>query len=158
MQLPYGVGFADYYSGRGGASYIVDENQKRGVVVQAWSPLGRALRGRSREVCDEIGTKYGKSAAQVALKWIAATGCTFTTQSKSKSHFKENRTRSPTDGPAYTRCHRHSTPPGPCPSRGPASPHSLTRRLAPAHMACSCAVELFDFELTAKEVALLSSL
>ena len=76
-QLPYGVGFDGYYDGR--AASVVAENTKRGVVVQAWSPLQRALRGKNREVCAQIGQKYGKTAAQVALRWIADTGCTFTT-------------------------------------------------------------------------------
>jgi len=76
-QLPYGVGFSGYYGGR--AAEAVSENRKRGVVVQAWSPLQRALKGRNRVACEEIGKKYGKSAAQVALRWIADTGCTYTT-------------------------------------------------------------------------------
>ena len=69
---------------------IVAENRKRGVAVQAWSPLGRALRGRNRDACAEIGKRYGKSAAQVALKWIEATGCSYTTQTKTRSHFEED--------------------------------------------------------------------
>jgi len=76
-QLPYGVGFASYYGGR--AAEVVAENTKRGVVVQAWSPLQKALRGSRQTACAEIGVKYGKTAAQVALRWIADTGCTFTT-------------------------------------------------------------------------------
>ena len=89
-QLPYGVGFNGYYGGR--ATEIVAENRKRGVAVQAWSPLGKALKGRAREACAEIGTKYGKSAAQVALRWIADAngGASFTTQTKSKEHFRED--------------------------------------------------------------------
>ena len=68
------------------------ENRKRGVVVQAWSPLRKALKGRAREACAEIGQKYQKSAAQVALRWIADAngGATFTTQTQSKSHFEED--------------------------------------------------------------------
>ena len=87
-QLRYGVGFAGLYGGN--AAGIVAENAKRGVIVQAWSPLGRALKGRAKTACDEIGQKYGKTGAQVALKWIEATGCTFTTQTKSRSHFEED--------------------------------------------------------------------
>ena len=87
---PYGVGFNNYYGGR--AAEIVAENRKRGVVVQAWSPLRKALKGRAREACAEIGQKYQKSAAQVALRWIADAngGATFTTQTQSKSHFEED--------------------------------------------------------------------
>ena len=62
------------------------------MVVQAWSPLRKALKGRAREACQEIGKKYNKSAAQVALRWIADAngGATFTTQTQSQAHFKED--------------------------------------------------------------------
>lgn len=87
-QLPFGVGFSSYYGGR--AADVIAENTKRGVLVQAWSPLGKALRGRPRAACEEIGQQHGKSAAQVALKFIAQSGCAFTTQTKTASHFKED--------------------------------------------------------------------
>lgn len=87
-QLPYGVGYNDYY--RGNAAKVVEENRKRGVLVQAWSPLGRALDGEPRKQLDKIGKKYGKSAAQVALRWIVDSGATFTTQTKSTAHFNED--------------------------------------------------------------------
>lgn len=89
-QLAYGVGFNSYYEPRGGTAAVVEANRKRGVLVQAWSPLGRALSGDARKACAEIGAKYGKSAAQVGLRWIAETGVTFTTQTKTRSHFEED--------------------------------------------------------------------
>ena len=89
-QLPYGVGFGSYYEARGGTAALIEANTKRGVLVQAWSPLGRALTGDARQACAEIGAKYGKSAAQVGLRWIADTGVTFTTQTKKRSHFEED--------------------------------------------------------------------
>jgi len=69
-QLPYGVGFASYYDRQGGATKVVAENAKRGVVVQAWSPLRRALSGEALAKCEEVGKKYKKSAAQVALRCV----------------------------------------------------------------------------------------
>eukprot|EP00435_Cladocopium_sp_Y103_P042351 s553_g11.t1 len=46
----------------------VEENGKRGILVQAWGPLGSGSLGISASsACEEIGQKYGKSAAQVAL-------------------------------------------------------------------------------------------
>ena len=84
-QLPYGVG---YYDGR--AAEVVVENQKRGVIVQAWSPLRKALSGAAKSACAEIGQKYGKTAAQVGLRYIVDTGATFTTQTQTKSHFEED--------------------------------------------------------------------
>ena len=40
--------------------------------------------------CTEIGRKYAKSFAQVALRWIVQNGAAFTTQSKKKEHFAED--------------------------------------------------------------------
>ena len=43
-----------------------------------------------------VGAKYGKTAAQVALRWIADTGCTYTTAAtrrldgSSAARFREN--------------------------------------------------------------------
>jgi len=87
-QLPYGVGFAGYYGGN--AAGTVEANTKRGVLVQAWSPLRKTLSGNARVACEEVGKKYGKSAAQVGLRWIADTGVSFTTQTKSRAHFAED--------------------------------------------------------------------
>lgn len=87
-QLPYGVGYNDYYNGR--AADIIKANKDRGVIVQAWSPLQRARRGPAYQACNEIGKKYGKSGVQVALRWIVDTGATFTTQTQTLSHFQED--------------------------------------------------------------------
>lgn len=84
-QLPYSI-----------SSYQPDavaENKKRGVVVQAWAPLGGSTGGisaKARKACEEIGKVYGKSWAQVALRWIVDRGATFSTQTKSKDHFVED--------------------------------------------------------------------
>ena len=42
-QLPYGVGFSGYYGGS--AASVLEANRKRGILVQAWSPLRKALSG-----------------------------------------------------------------------------------------------------------------
>eukprot|EP00440_Ansanella_granifera_P004280 gb/GFBE01004641.1/.p1 GENE.gb/GFBE01004641.1/~~gb/GFBE01004641.1/.p1 ORF type:complete len:168 (+),score=40.82 gb/GFBE01004641.1/:1-504(+) len=71
----------------------IEDNRKRGVVLQAWSPLGGTTGGitrRAREKCDEIGEKYGKTWAQVALRWIVDRGATFTVQTGDKEHFVED--------------------------------------------------------------------
>jgi 2,5-diketo-D-gluconate reductase A len=85
-QLPYGV------ANHPGNS--IAENQKRGILVQAWAPLGGSLGGRfnssMKGTCGDIGKKYGKSFAQVALRWIVQSGGSFTTQSQKKSHFAED--------------------------------------------------------------------
>lgn len=79
------------YSPKNYDAKAVEENGKRGILVQAWGPLGSGSLGISASsACEEIGQKYGKSAAQVALRWILQTGATFTTQSKKKEHMEEN--------------------------------------------------------------------
>mmetsp|Transcript_118110 Transcript_118110/g.280423 ORF Transcript_118110/g.280423 Transcript_118110/m.280423 type:complete len:347 (+) Transcript_118110:39-1079(+) len=84
-QLPFSISYAE--------PNILEENSKRGVVVQAWAPLGGSTGGISkpaRRICEEIGKKYGKSWAQVALRWIVDKGATFSTQTRSTEHFKED--------------------------------------------------------------------
>jgi len=90
-QLPYGVGFAGNYEARGGATAVLENNRKRGVLVQAWSPLRQLLRSSiAKDACANIGKKYGKSAAQVGLRYIADTGACFTTQTRTRAHFEED--------------------------------------------------------------------
>lgn len=85
-QLPYSVA---YHPGK-----AVEENRRRGILVQAWAPLGGSLGGRfsssMKGACAQIGKKYNKSFAQVSLRWIVQTGGSFTTQSKRKEHFAED--------------------------------------------------------------------
>ncbi|VEU40421.1 unnamed protein product [Pseudo-nitzschia multistriata] len=85
-QLPYSVA---YHPGD-----AVADNASRGILVQAWAPLGGSLGGRFdknvKKACGKIGKKYDKSFAQVALRWIVQSGGSFTTQSKNKDHFSED--------------------------------------------------------------------
>lgn len=80
-QLPFSV--ANHPAG------ILEYNAKRDILVQSWSPLSRVL-PRYGKTLDEIGKTYGKSAAQVGLRWIIQSGAGFSTQSKKKSHFEED--------------------------------------------------------------------
>ena len=80
-QLPFSVAYHP--------PNILEYNAKRDILVQSWSPLSRVL-PRYGDTLDEIGKKYGKSAAQVGLRWIVQSGAAFCTQSKKKSHFEEN--------------------------------------------------------------------
>lgn len=85
-QLPFSVA---YHPGN-----AIQENSKRGVLVQAWAPLGGSLGGRFnakiKAACSEIGSKYNKSAYQVALRWIVQSGAAVCTQSKKREHFVED--------------------------------------------------------------------
>ena len=120
-QLPYGVGFSGYYGGS--AASVLEANRKRGVLVQAWSPLRKALSGarqafpgynpclqrymctpplsgEAKAACADIGKQYGKSAAQVGLRFLAEQGVAFTTQTKSRSHFEERLDIEPSPSPS----------------------------------------------------------
>lgn len=70
---------------------LLEYNKERGVLVQSWSPLSRVLTNPTyRTELASIGSNYGKSAAQVGLRYIVQRGASFCTQSKSKSHFEED--------------------------------------------------------------------
>lgn len=88
-QLPYSVAYHPNINNE------VEENtRKRNILVQAWAPLGGSLMGRFdnniKQKCADIGKKYNKSFAQVALRWIVQSGASFTTQSQNKKHFQED--------------------------------------------------------------------
>jgi len=68
---------------------LLEYNAERGIHVQSWSPLSRVL-GKYGKDLAAIGKKYNKSAAQVGLRWIVQSGASFTTQTKSMSHFEED--------------------------------------------------------------------
>jgi len=87
-QLPYSVAYHP------NQQTTLEQNAQRGLLVQAWAPLGGSLGGRFsssiKGKCAEIGKKYNKSFAQVALRWIVQTGASFTTQSQNEDHFQQN--------------------------------------------------------------------
>merc|ERR1712238_30284 len=81
-QLPFSV--ANHPKG------LLEYNKERGVLVQSYSPLSSVLRNETLEpVLASIGSKYGKSPAQVALRYILQSDATFCTESSKKKHFTE---------------------------------------------------------------------
>lgn len=85
-QLPYNIAYHP--------ANIIRENTDRGLLVQAWSPLGGGLSGKftdgMRSICADIGRRHNKSFAQVALRWVVQKGAAFTTQSTVREHFLED--------------------------------------------------------------------
>lgn len=64
----------------------VEEMKKAGCLPQAWRPLAEGKNGIfTHPVLTHIGEKYGKSAAQIALKWNAQRGVSIIPKSV---HFK----------------------------------------------------------------------
>lgn len=63
--------------------------QENGIAVQAWAPLGRGALS-SDKFLSIIGKKYGKTPAQIALRWIVQHKCLPLPNSKNKKHLREN--------------------------------------------------------------------
>ena len=65
--------------------------EKRGIVPQAWASLAEGKHGIFTDPdLTSIGKKYGKSAAQVALRWNIQRGVCVTVKSTKKERMAEN--------------------------------------------------------------------
>lgn len=63
--------------------------QEQGVSVTAYSPLGRGSILRETALTD-AAKRHGKTAAQVALRWLLQKGMVVIPKAGSKEHLKEN--------------------------------------------------------------------
>jgi methylglyoxal/glyoxal reductase len=63
--------------------------KEKGIGVQAWAPLARG-RLLDDALLLEIGRKYGKTPAQVAIRWILQHGGVPLPASKNPTHIREN--------------------------------------------------------------------
>lgn len=64
---------------------------KEGIVIQAWYPLGHGDKTLIEEpLFAEFGTKYGKSSAQIILRWHIRDGNIVIPGSKNPDHIKDN--------------------------------------------------------------------
>lgn len=62
-----------------------------GVVPEAWAPFNEGKRSFFRDpVLTEIGQKYGKTAAQVALRWNIQRGVVVIPKSVHEDRIKQN--------------------------------------------------------------------
>lgn len=69
----------------------LENMRKLGVVPQAWGPLAEGKHGIFTDpVLTEIGKKYGKSAAQVALRWNAQRGVSIIPKSVHVERMQQN--------------------------------------------------------------------
>lgn len=65
--------------------------QQNGIGVQAWGPLGSSSGAiRNDKFLAKIGKKYGKTASQVALRWVVQHKCLPLPNSKNEKHLKQN--------------------------------------------------------------------
>ena len=64
---------------------------KKGMVIQAWYPLGHGDKALLEEpLFTELGKKYGKSNAQIILRWHIQAGNIVIPGSKNPAHIKDN--------------------------------------------------------------------
>lgn len=76
-----------YYQERQLKAYL----KKEGMVIQAWYPLGHGDKALLEEpLFRELGRKYGKSTAQIILRWHIQTGNIVIPGSKNPAHIQNN--------------------------------------------------------------------
>ena len=62
-----------------------------GIVVQAWYPLGHGDKALLEEpLFAQLGEKYGKSPAQIILRWHIQDGNVVIPGSKNPAHIRDN--------------------------------------------------------------------
>lgn len=66
------------------------ENLRRGIKVEAWSPLGRGSSALKEPVVQEIADKYGKSTSQIITRWHLDRGIISVLRSSNPAHQREN--------------------------------------------------------------------
>ncbi|MFC3419116.1 aldo/keto reductase [Salinicoccus hispanicus] len=70
---------------------LVETNKKYGIVTEAWSPFGREINDvLENETIKEIAEKYGKSPAQVIIRWNLQNDVLIIPKSSSAERQKEN--------------------------------------------------------------------
>jgi diketogulonate reductase-like aldo/keto reductase len=68
---------------------LPDFCEQEGIILTAYCPIARG-KVFSYETITKIGQKYGKSAAQVSLKWLLQKGHVVIPKSASDDHLKAN--------------------------------------------------------------------
>lgn len=66
------------------------ENLRRGIKVEAWSPLGRGSAALKEPVIQKIAEKYGKSTGQIITRWHIDRGIIPVLRSSNPAHQRED--------------------------------------------------------------------
>ena len=70
---------------------LVEENKKRGIVTEAWSPLGREINDvLQHDTILSLAEKYHKQPAQIIGRWNIQNDVLFVVKAASSKHQKEN--------------------------------------------------------------------
>ncbi|MET0605009.1 MAG: aldo/keto reductase [Beijerinckiaceae bacterium] len=68
---------------------LFDFARQKGVAITAYSPLGKGDLARDRTL-GGIGAKYGKSAAQIALRWLVEQGVSAIPKASREANLRAN--------------------------------------------------------------------
>lgn len=68
----------------------VKEDAKRGIVTEAWSPLGRGNSALSEPIVKKLAEKYGKNVGQIILRWHLQRGIIPLPKSTNLEHQRAN--------------------------------------------------------------------
>lgn len=68
----------------------VKENAKRGIVTEAWSPLGRGSSALTEPIVKKLAEKYNKNAGQILLRWHIQRGIVPLPKSTNLDHQRSN--------------------------------------------------------------------
>ncbi|MGM0213844.1 aldo/keto reductase [Enterococcus sp. AZ109] len=66
------------------------ENKKRGIVTEAWSPLGRGTVSLEEDVLQKLAEKYDKTPGQIVVRWHLDRGILPVVKSSNPQHQRDN--------------------------------------------------------------------
>jgi 2,5-diketo-D-gluconate reductase A len=69
---------------------MVAENNKREIITEAWSPLGRGSAALKEPIILQLAEKYQKSPVQIILRWHIDRGILPLPKSRNLSHQRDN--------------------------------------------------------------------
>ncbi|GHP13844.1 oxidoreductase [Lentilactobacillus fungorum] len=69
---------------------MLQADQKRGIVTEAWSPLGRGSAALKEPIIQELAEKYHKNTGQIILRWHNQRGIVPIPRSANLNHQHDN--------------------------------------------------------------------
>ncbi|QBR47483.1 aldo/keto reductase [Leuconostoc kimchii] len=69
---------------------LLKDNQKRGILTEAWSPLGRGSQSLKEDVVATLADKYHKNVGQIILRWHIQRGILPIPKAGTLNHLHEN--------------------------------------------------------------------
>lgn len=66
------------------------ENKKRGIVTEAWSPLGRGTVSLDEDVLQKLAKEYDKTPGQIVVRWHLDRGILPVVKAGSPQHQRDN--------------------------------------------------------------------